>query len=449
MAPRSFAGPEATTGPDACRVWEIKTQGKRADDARAREMLERTAWQVRPIMRKRGWRVGTLLEMPDRVKDRYGDNTNAGERVRLKLRKSGGEWFEYEHVVLVMLHELVHNDIAPHDKRFFALLDEITRECEDLMAKGIGGTGAGFDAPGTRLGHRGGWGGVETRDAKTAAVDAARKRAEAHRVMGPPGGRRLGGAQPAAAPSPAAAAAEAAERRARAEAFAKKHGLMDDVVVQLSSSDDEDEGTRGTENPEPPSKEPPSSSPASEKRPRGIPGRDATSAAAPRADVPAPLRPRLALGRVPCRCCPPDLARGCAAAGPAGRDVEALVDESDGLKKERTQPRAAAAPRRRSRRLSADAAAARSRAAPVDDVIVIDDEEEEEESGGGGGGGARGVANGAEARGKRPSAGTTWMCGACTLKNPESASHCGACERWRFSRGAPAASRPTGFGIDD
>ena len=159
MAPRL---PAPTTGPDACKVWEIKTQ-RRADDAKAREMLERTAWQVQPIMRKRGWRVGTLLEMPDRVKDRYGDNWNKGERVRLKLRKGDGEWFDYEHVVLVMLHELCHNDIGPHNKQFFALLDEITQECEDLMARGVGGTGAGFDAKGVDCGHRGGWGGRNPR----------------------------------------------------------------------------------------------------------------------------------------------------------------------------------------------------------------------------------------------------------------------------------------------
>ena len=316
MAPRSFAGPEATTGPDACRVWEIKTQGKRADDARAREMLERTAWQVRPIMRKRGWRVGTLLEMPDRVKDRYGDNTNAGERVRLKLRKSGGEWFEYEHVVLVMLHELVHNDIAPHDKRFFALLDEITRECEDLMAKGIGGTGAGFDAPGTRLGHRGGWGGVETRDAKTAAVDAARKRAEAHRVMGPPGGRRLGGRAARRRAVPRRRRRRSRGRRARAEAFAKTraHGRRRRPALQL--------GRRRRRDPR--DGEPGAAFEGAafffareRKAPARIPGRDATSAAAPRADVPAPLRPRLALGRVPCRCAP-DLARGARPRDPRG-----------------------------------------------------------------------------------------------------------------------------------
>ena len=59
MAPRL---PAPTTGPDACKVWEIKTQAQaRGRRARAREMLERTAWQVQPIMRARGWRVGTLL----------------------------------------------------------------------------------------------------------------------------------------------------------------------------------------------------------------------------------------------------------------------------------------------------------------------------------------------------------------------------------------------------
>lgn len=37
------------------------------------------------------------------------------------------------------------------DASFYKLLDEITSECEVLMAKGIVGTGVGFDAPGSRL----------------------------------------------------------------------------------------------------------------------------------------------------------------------------------------------------------------------------------------------------------------------------------------------------------
>jgi hypothetical protein len=82
-----------------------------------------------------------------------------------------------------------------------------------------------------------------------------------------------------------------------------------------------------------------------------------------------------------------------------------------------------------------------------DDVIVIDDDDDDENTGAGAGAGGN-VASGS--RGPRGRADSkTWTCGACTLTNLESASHCAACERWRFSRGPPAASRPTGFGVDD
>ena len=56
-------------------MWEIKTLG-RADDERARDMLEKTAWQVQPIMRKRGWKVQELCEMKPEQCDRVGDNLN-------------------------------------------------------------------------------------------------------------------------------------------------------------------------------------------------------------------------------------------------------------------------------------------------------------------------------------------------------------------------------------
>ena len=71
--------PEPTEGPASCKVWEIKTLG-RTDDARAREMLEKTAWQVQPIMRKRGWKVAELCEMKPEQRDRVGDNLNMGQR---------------------------------------------------------------------------------------------------------------------------------------------------------------------------------------------------------------------------------------------------------------------------------------------------------------------------------------------------------------------------------
>jgi DNA-dependent metalloprotease WSS1 len=45
-----------------------------------------------------------------------------------------------------MLHELTHNVRGPHDALFYEKLDELTAECEELITKGIVGSGQGFDA---------------------------------------------------------------------------------------------------------------------------------------------------------------------------------------------------------------------------------------------------------------------------------------------------------------
>ena len=415
-------GPPPDTGPDSYRVWEIRTQKKKGtskeDETRARDLLERVAWQVQPIMRKRSWRVGVLLEMPDKVRDRLGDNYNRGERVRLKLRKGNGAWEDYEQVLAVMLHELVHNRIGPHDGKFFALLAELEKECEDLMAKGMGGTGAGFDAKGTKLGHRGGWGGLETRDPKTAAIDAARKRAKLHETMGPPGGRKLCdgvGDKLFMTKSPRSAAAEAAERRARNEAFARAHGLMDDVVV-LSDSDDADE--------------------------------DGGVGKGKSVDVgDEDAKPKLAFsfrrGRRDGGACP-----CCAALGVDDAHLERCRGKDDADATKATEPTR----KSEKRRVETSNISLRNseRARVSEDVIVIDDSDADAADADD----AVPLSSpplkpNAKAKPNATRKESTWQCKACTLRNPESASTCAACERWRFSRGPPAASRPTGFGADD
>jgi len=376
-------------------VWEIKTLG-RADDERARDMLEKTAWQVQPIMRKRGWKVQELCEMKPEQRDRVGDNLNMGQRVRLKLRKNNsGDWFDYDHVVLVMLHELCHNDIGPHNAKFFKLLDEITVECEELMAKGIGGSGAGFDAKGQRLGHRGGWGGIETRDPRKAAAEAAARRAGYQAAMGPAGGRKLGGGGAGAATQlgPREAAAAAAERRLRAERFARENGLMNDVVV----IDDEDDDKFGGDGDEDGARE----------------GGTAKTAPA----VSTSLR---------CPCC--DAFR-------CERDegFEVVVLSSPGVVTRDAGKRKRASGRR---------------AADEDDEEEAEEAEKEEEKEETDDDDVVFVEAVPAPRpgGDRPE--RRWTCSQCTLVNPERATHCGACERWRFGRGAPAASRPT-VGVDD
>lgn len=45
------------------------------------------------------------------------------------------------------LLQLCHNEISAHNAAFYKLLDELWGEAEELMDKGITGSGAGFDAP--------------------------------------------------------------------------------------------------------------------------------------------------------------------------------------------------------------------------------------------------------------------------------------------------------------
>lgn len=133
-----------------------------------------------------------------------------------------------------MLHELCHNEFGPHSASFYKLLDDITEECAQLRAKKQGGTGAGFDAYGQKLGHRGGWG-VAPGDPKAAAREAALKRAQHHSIMG--GSGRLGGAAAPTQQTPQQAAADAALRRSRAQQFTRDNGLEDDALGAMGPGD--------------------------------------------------------------------------------------------------------------------------------------------------------------------------------------------------------------------
>lgn len=201
-------------GGDLFKVWEVKTLG-RARDVEARSLLDNIAKQVQPIMRKRKWRVKLLSEFYPQNPALLGLNIGSGQEIKIRLRKPGreSEFLPYEELVGTMLHELTHNEHGPHDAKFYKLLDEITKECEDLMAKGISGTGQGFDAPGKRLGghsHN-----PPTSSLRQTALAAAEKRARTGSLM-PSGPRRLGGDSVIMqALSPIQAAAMAAERRLR------------------------------------------------------------------------------------------------------------------------------------------------------------------------------------------------------------------------------------------
>ncbi|XP_019055930.1 PREDICTED: DNA-dependent metalloprotease WSS1-like isoform X2 [Nelumbo nucifera] len=216
---------------DLNKVWEIKPLKKVGEDE-AKKILENVAKQVQPIMRKHRWKVKLLSEFCPTNPSLLGLNIGGGAEIKLRLRRPDREWdfFPYNQILDTMLHELCHNEHGPHNTEFYKLLDEIRKECEELLAKGITGSGQGFDLPGRRLGgftHQ-----PPLLSLRHAALAAAEKRAR-HGALLPSGPKRLGGdGDIMVALSPIQAAAMAAERRLHddlwcgSKSFEERHGVM-------------------------------------------------------------------------------------------------------------------------------------------------------------------------------------------------------------------------------
>ncbi|PIA31546.1 hypothetical protein AQUCO_04900088v1 [Aquilegia coerulea] len=219
---------------DLNKVWEIKPLKKPGEDE-ARKILDKIAKQVQPIMKKHKWRVKLLSEFSPSNPSLLGLNVGGGVEVKLRLRRSNRDWdfIHYDEVLDTMLHELCHNDIAPHNATFYKLWDDLRKECEELMSKGISGTGEGFDCPGKRLGGF-------TRQPplpllRQSALAAAEKRARIGSLL-PSGPKRLGGDKGIMGVlSPLQAAAMAAERRMQDELWCGSQASGVPVEVESSS----------------------------------------------------------------------------------------------------------------------------------------------------------------------------------------------------------------------
>ncbi|GAY47683.1 hypothetical protein CUMW_106200 [Citrus unshiu] len=194
---------------DSFRLWETEALG-RSGEGEAKRMLDRIAKQVQPIMRNHKWKVKLLSEMHS--KNALGLNLGAGVHIKLLLRKLNRdrEFLPFHEVLCTMLHELCHNDIAPHDAKFYKLWEELREECDELRSKGITGVGS-FDRPGRVLG------GVSPQPPLSSlpqtALAAAEKRAHSNSLL-PSGPKLLGGDRFVMYDlSPVQAAAVAAEKR--------------------------------------------------------------------------------------------------------------------------------------------------------------------------------------------------------------------------------------------
>lgn len=87
-------------------IGEYQHERRRPRESEALLMLRKVASMVKPIMRRRCWRVGILSEFYPQ-QHLLGLNVNAGEKICLRLRYSTDErqFLPFEEVVDTMLHE--------------------------------------------------------------------------------------------------------------------------------------------------------------------------------------------------------------------------------------------------------------------------------------------------------------------------------------------------------
>lgn len=165
-------------------------QGLARGDA-ALTMLRKVASMVKPIMRKRGWRVQVLAEFLPAETNLLGLNINRGYKICIRLRYHNNPdlFLPLEQVVDTMLHELSHNVWGAHDAKFHALWDELRDEHETLLIKGF--TGEGFLGQGRKLGGPAACV-PAPRDMRGLARASAEKR-KAQGALAAGSGRRLGG----------------------------------------------------------------------------------------------------------------------------------------------------------------------------------------------------------------------------------------------------------------
>ncbi|KAJ3055170.1 hypothetical protein HK097_011324 [Rhizophlyctis rosea] len=218
-------------------IGEVRALQRRPKNDEALQLLKCIASIVKPIMKKRNWKVVTLSEFFPNNPNLLGLNVNRGREIKIRLRPHSDEsrFLHFESLVGTMLHEyvlppsrirkpaptdphftrLTHIIHGPHDAKFYSLLDTLTKEYDSNLAAGY--RGEGFEGPGSRVGQNHSHY-LPPHLARAAAVSAAEKRRKTNELMTPSGGRKLGGAADSRVLErvlrPGELAAVAAERRA-------------------------------------------------------------------------------------------------------------------------------------------------------------------------------------------------------------------------------------------
>ncbi|KAJ6900964.1 hypothetical protein NC652_026913 [Populus alba x Populus x berolinensis] len=151
---------------DLNKVWEIEPL-KMVGEEDAKKVLEKVAKQAQPIMKKRKWKVKVLSEFCPVNPALTGLNIGGGAEIMARnscvanrwlfitwnVWGNNLDWDLYKCPVFVMVKV---SKLLEKKNLFYLSMDvqSIDKECEELMAKGITGTGQGFGLPGRRLENR-------------------------------------------------------------------------------------------------------------------------------------------------------------------------------------------------------------------------------------------------------------------------------------------------------
>ncbi|KAJ5925557.1 hypothetical protein N7454_008196 [Penicillium verhagenii] len=181
-------------------ISEYRHEKKRPREAEALFILRKVASMVKPIMRQRYWKVGSLCEFYPSQKNLLGLNVNGGPKNLPEITK---QFLPLEQIADTMLHELCHIVHGPHNRDFHALWNQLRDEHEELVIKGY--TGEGFLSQGKRLGG--------ARIPLDEARRQARATAEKRRILAKNSGKRLGGAPVLRGTDMRKVRADAAQRR--------------------------------------------------------------------------------------------------------------------------------------------------------------------------------------------------------------------------------------------
>ena len=119
----------------------IETLANLPDEDKARDILNKlsTDPSILACMKQHKWRVGVLKEMYPEGKVGesavcvMGLNRNKGQEILLRIRTDDLKGFrKILSIRKVLFHELAHNVHSEHDGKFFALMRQIEKECNDL-----------------------------------------------------------------------------------------------------------------------------------------------------------------------------------------------------------------------------------------------------------------------------------------------------------------------------